>query len=106
MNRMSGTSITRISAVHAAKDCIYLMRYNESPIIELTPAVEAVIGPHLVKCARCYAYDATVQNKIKHFDWYKQRELAKQRPSDYAKLSPREQWDIDKALGILDWPGE
>jgi len=27
------------------------------------------------------------------------------RPSNYFKLSPREQWDIDNHLGILDWEG-
>ena len=29
-----------------------------------------------------------------------------QRPSDYFKLSPERQWEIDKSLGILDWMGE
>lgn len=28
---------------------------------------------------------------------------ALKRPSNYATLSPREQWAIDKRLGILDW---
>ena len=28
-----------------------------------------------------------------------------QRPSNYFKLSERQQWDIDSALGILDWEG-
>jgi len=28
------------------------------------------------------------------------------RPSNYFKLSSREQWDIDKRLGILDWEGK
>jgi len=27
------------------------------------------------------------------------------RPSNYFKLSPQKQWDIDAALGILDWEG-
>lgn len=27
------------------------------------------------------------------------------RPSNYFKLSPRQQWDIDANLGILDWEG-
>lgn len=31
---------------------------------------------------------------------------AKQRPANYDKLSPGEQWDIDKSLGILDWNGD
>jgi hypothetical protein len=30
-------------------------------------------------------------------------ERALQRPDDYNDLSPREQWEIDKSLGILDW---
>lgn len=30
---------------------------------------------------------------------------ARKRPSDYARLSPEEQWAIDKSLGILDWSG-
>jgi hypothetical protein len=30
-------------------------------------------------------------------------EQALKRPSDYASLSPRQQWDIDAKLGILDW---
>jgi len=28
------------------------------------------------------------------------------RPKSYFSLSEREQWDIDKDLGILDWKGE
>lgn len=28
------------------------------------------------------------------------------RPKNYFKLSSRQQWDIDKKLGILDWSGE
>jgi len=27
------------------------------------------------------------------------------RPSNYFRLSPQEQWDVDKDLGILDWEG-
>jgi len=29
-----------------------------------------------------------------------------ERPSNYFKLSPREQWEIDDKLGILDWQGD
>ena len=29
-----------------------------------------------------------------------------QRPTNYFKLTSKEQWDIDKELGILDWTGE
>lgn len=32
-------------------------------------------------------------------------ERAKQRPPTYEQLSAREQWEIDKGLGILDWDG-
>ena len=28
------------------------------------------------------------------------------RPKNFFKLSGRQQWDIDKSLGILDWEGE
>jgi len=28
------------------------------------------------------------------------------RPRNYFELSGREQWDIDKSLGILDWVGD
>lgn len=28
-----------------------------------------------------------------------------ERPSDYFKLSPQTQWEIDSRLGILDWEG-
>ena len=28
------------------------------------------------------------------------------RPRNYFKLTAREQWDIDKRLGILDWQGD
>lgn len=28
-----------------------------------------------------------------------------ERPSNYFKLSSRQQWDIDSSLGILDWEG-
>lgn len=27
------------------------------------------------------------------------------RPGDFFKLSPEEQWEIDKRLGLLDWKG-
>lgn len=27
------------------------------------------------------------------------------RPRNFEDLSPREQWDIDKGLGVLDWDG-
>jgi len=30
---------------------------------------------------------------------------ARRRPSNYHELSAREQWEIDKRLGILDWDG-
>jgi hypothetical protein len=33
-------------------------------------------------------------------------EKAKQRPADFEDLSAREQWEIDKELGILDWDGD
>lgn len=33
------------------------------------------------------------------------KEKAKERPKDFEELSPQEQWDIDKELGILDWDG-
>lgn len=29
-----------------------------------------------------------------------------ERPSNYFKLSGERQWEIDEALGILDWAGE
>jgi len=29
-----------------------------------------------------------------------------QRPSNYFKLTPERQWEIDKDLGILDWAGD
>ena len=29
-----------------------------------------------------------------------------QRPTDYFKLSSKDQWEIDNRLGILDWNGE
>lgn len=33
-------------------------------------------------------------------------EAARQRPDNYCELPMREQWEIDKKLGILDWEGE
>ena len=30
---------------------------------------------------------------------------AKLRPSNFEELSARDQWEIDKELGILDWDG-
>lgn len=41
--------------------------------------------------------------------WTPQRrmcKLAEMRPTNYDQLSPQEQWDVDKRLGILDWDGE
>lgn len=32
-------------------------------------------------------------------------EASFQRPRNFCHLSPQEQWDIDKGLGILDWNG-
>lgn len=28
-----------------------------------------------------------------------------ERPADFFKLTPTQQWDVDKRLGILDWDG-
>lgn len=33
-------------------------------------------------------------------------EASFQRPKNFFRLSPQEQWAIDKELGILDWIGE
>ena len=30
---------------------------------------------------------------------------AKLRPSNFKNMTPEEQWEVDKALGILDWDG-
>jgi len=35
-----------------------------------------------------------------------QATLALRRPSNYFELPGEEQWNIDKALGILDWSGD
>lgn len=32
-------------------------------------------------------------------------EYAMKRPQNYHKLSARDQWSVDKRLGILDWDG-
>ena len=32
-------------------------------------------------------------------------QAALQRPTNFSDLSAKEQWDIDKQLGILDWEG-
>lgn len=54
---------------------------------------------------------AMIQNTY-HTKKIKQKKLeshgakqAKLRPANFKKLSVQEQWDIDKALGILDWDG-
>ena len=31
--------------------------------------------------------------------------VACRRPKNYSNLTPEEQWDVDKSLGILDWDG-
>lgn len=36
---------------------------------------------------------------------YDMFEKSFERPSNYFKLSPERQWEIDKELGILDWKG-
>lgn len=33
-------------------------------------------------------------------------EASFKRPSNFFKLSPERQWEIDENLGILDWQGE
>jgi hypothetical protein len=33
-------------------------------------------------------------------------EISFERPSDFFKLPPHVQWEIDKRLGILDWFGD
>lgn len=33
-------------------------------------------------------------------------EVSFKRPTNYFKISEKEQWEIDKNLGILDWEGE
>jgi len=35
----------------------------------------------------------------------KEAENAKKRPENYEQLSARDQWEVDKGLGILDWDG-
>lgn len=42
-------------------------------------------------------------------DYIREREMFEksfQRPTDFLKLSPERQWEIDKQLGILDWQGK
>lgn len=34
------------------------------------------------------------------------KERAKQRSDNYDDLSPEQQWEEDKELGILDWDGK
>jgi hypothetical protein len=56
------------------------------------------------------AYEVTDTAPPKRMKWEKQassmKERAKLRPKNYAKLSARDQWDIDKSLGLLDWDGK
>ncbi len=40
--------------------------------------------------------------KIRRF----MQKQAEKRPDNYESLSAREQWEIDKELGILDWDGK
>ena len=42
----------------------------------------------------------------KELDNKEMAKRAQERPTNYNKLSAREQWEIDKKLGILDWDGE
>lgn len=54
-------------------------------------------------------YDKEIWKKLEQQIWAAPSDMAqkaKRRPPNYAKLSAREQWDIDKRLGILDWDGE
>lgn len=37
---------------------------------------------------------------------YDMFEKSFERPTNFFKLSPTEQWEIDAKLGILDWDGE
>lgn len=37
---------------------------------------------------------------------HRMAERAKLRPDNYEQLSPQEQWEADKKLGILDWDGK
>ena len=51
--------------------------------------------------------DAEMSN-LNHPERQKERDMFEksfERPRDYFKLSHRQQWDIDKELGILDWKG-
>ncbi len=41
----------------------------------------------------------------KPVDLSPEAERARGRHPDYERLSPREQWEEDKRLGILDWDG-
>jgi hypothetical protein len=50
-----------------------------------------------------------VLNSDKPHDYDRERamfEKSFERPSNFMKLSPEEQWAIDKRLGILDWEGK
>jgi hypothetical protein len=44
---------------------------------------------------------------LRYAGWaQRQLALSKKRPKNYAKLTPEQQWEIDKKLGMLDWDGK
>lgn len=47
----------------------------------------------------------TAANNSKPKTQKEMAEAAKQRSPNHDDLSPQEQWDEDKRLGILDWDG-
>lgn len=54
----------------------------------------------LVRYCQVYGHDL-----LREFLPEDMAERAKMRPANYAQLPPREQWAIDRQLGILDWSG-
>lgn len=62
------------------------------------PKYKAIRKPtcNCVTCWKMYAEKHELTSRAK---------LALQRPVNYEELEFRDQWEIDKRLGILDWDG-
>ncbi len=48
---------------------------------------------------------AGLREEAKGANLGRQAQAAAMRPSNFDELPEKKQWDIDKALGILDWDG-
>lgn len=105
---IEGPSEKRTMSVELALDLFEALK----PVVEGMKAIIAnrknelsgrVLGPAGLKCPRCDEATGSY-HKPQCLELHMQKQAAK-RPPNFCELPPREQWEIDDSLGILDYEG-